>query len=74
MWYKAQFREWSDQGQWQESNEQPSFGVGEANKIKSMELAAGTAIENYKLQADDRALIEWPWLHYTNGDDETKTA
>ena len=54
MWYKAQFRERSDQGLRQESSEQPPFGVGAA-KIKSMDLAAGTAIENIKLQADDRA-------------------
>ena len=54
MWYKAQFTERSDQGLRQESSEQPPFGVGAA-KIKSMDLAAGTAIENIKLQADDRA-------------------
>ena len=54
MWYKAQFTERSDQGLRQESSEQPPFGVGEA-KIKSMDLAAGTAIENIKWQADDRA-------------------
>ena len=74
MWYKAQFTERSDQGLRQESSEQPPFGVGEA-KIKSMDLAAGTAIENCKWQADDRqGSYEWQWLHCTNGDDETKTA